>query len=103
MINIDCFIEALKISWIKKLLNSNDKKRIQLFEDTISKVSDLANLGDLYILKLINKTKNSFWKDTLKCWHNSYCKKSPNTPEDFLKAPLWLNSHISVYPLYVNK
>ena len=81
--------------------NSSYKPWIQLFEDTETKMIDMVRLGDLHLEKIIEKNTNSFWKDTRSAWAK-FCKINlPATVENKKLVPLWLNSKISLHPLFI--
>ena len=95
MVNIECFIESLKLTWMNRLFKSESQPWLQLFEKTISPISKLALYGSTWCDLLINKTQNEFWKETLTSWK----KLSDNTTicnsNDILASPLWYNPKIS--------
>ena len=101
MVNLENFINSLKITWLRRLLTSMQTPWITLFETTISKSSDITQLGDIYLKGLINKTKNTFWKDTLSAWIQMHTKSKPKSIKDVKAMPIWLNSEISNYPLHI--
>ena len=77
MINLEFFIESLKISWIRRLLNTSDSPWANLFESTISTNKNIFELGSRNTEKLSNKTTNMFWKDTLNAWTHFCNLNSP--------------------------
>ena len=95
MVNIESFIQSLKLTWMNRLFKSESQPWSQLFEKTISPISKLALNGSTWCDILINKTQNDFWKETLISWR----KLSDNTPisnsSDILASPLWYNPKIS--------
>ena len=95
MVNIECFIQSLKLIWMNRLFKSESQPWLQLFEKKISPISKLALYGSTWCNILINKTQNEFWKETLTSWK----KLSDNTPmnnsNDILASPLWYNPKIS--------
>ena len=63
MINIESFISALKLTWIRRLctLNGSWNNLAAVYVDK----HKIVNCGKDYLLKLANKITNPFWKDTL--------------------------------------
>ena len=90
MIQIENFIAALKITWLRRqILQSNCSW------NTLSNI-DLENVytkGDNYANIKAEEIKNPFWKDLLKSW-GIFCKSvTIQTTEDILYSPLWYNSN----------
>ena len=93
MVNIEHFINAIKISWIRRLIMSSNQPWANLFEDTITKKINLINLGPDFLKKI--KTKNGFWESTFKAYVEYCARKKPVTIRDKLLSPLWYNPEIT--------
>ena len=90
MLQIENFIAALKITWLRRqILQPNSTWNI------LSNI-DLENVytrGDNYANIKSEAVKNPFWKDLLKSW-KIFCKSVKiQTLEDMLYSPLWYNSN----------
>ena len=100
VIDIKCFWQALKFSWIRRLLNTNAFWPKILCEEIKSiiggevTICDILQLGPNYLSFIGKKLKNQFWKQIL-------CSVGPIMqgalfchPENIVTAPLWDNPHI---------
>ena len=79
------FMQALKVTWIKRLLISKGPWKVL--------VKDLEKVIELDILSLkgyARKTLNPFWKDVLQAWIK-YCEtcETESSVHDILRLPLW--------------
>ena len=99
MVDIDNFIKAIKISWIRRLITTTDQPWSTLFEDTITKKIDIIKLGPNYLKTL--KTKNLFWKSTFEAYTDYCIINKPKTIKQKLETPIWYNSEISAEDLYM--
>ena len=68
MIDIECFIKALKVTWARKLYISSDSPWINLANLNIVETNKLLFLGPQWSYKQLDKIKNSFWKDVVLAW-----------------------------------
>ena len=64
MVNLYAFEQALKITWIRRMLQ--DDSKWQLFIKNKISMNTLFSCGSDYIKNIITKLKNEFWKDVLK-------------------------------------
>ena len=101
MINISNFIQALKVTWIRRLYRSQNSAWVHLFETTVTKKRNILLLGSLHLENIIQKCKNAFWKDTLWAWLQLCEINKPVLKSEGLTAPLWLNPLISTQPLHI--
>ena len=77
MVELNNFIVALKITWIRRLITTNVKWS-KLFEViTQCSLRDLTSNGDFYMTQKIMQVTNSFWKDVLYSWKTLQLKQSP--------------------------
>ena len=106
MINLDAFIQALKSTWIRRLLITNNKW--QVFIKTHVDIEKLTNCNMIFIEKTIGTLKNKFWKDVLQSLININ-KKSVVSEADILKSPIFYNDNIKIggtcifYRMWYNK
>ena len=100
MINIENFIKALKITWIRRLIKSQNSPIKTLFESTILPVEKLFNTGYQYIETRIKNIPNQFWQDTLSSWVYMCKQIQPKNYTELYKLPLWHNPLLSSYPLF---
>ena len=100
MINLENFILGLKITWIRRLLTQSYSPWITLFETTITTVTKIIQLGQLYTLELVSKIHNIFWRDILMAYGSLLSSINPKSNYEKLISPLWYNSAISKNVLY---
>ena len=92
MIDLECFIKALKVTWVRRLYMSQDSPWINLANLNIGEINKLLLLGPQWSYKQVDKIKNLFWKDVVLAWA-SVLEIIIET--DRLNAPLWYNPKIS--------
>ena len=93
MININAFIAALKVTWIRRLI-LNDGKWANITHISLKELSDF---GDAYILNKMKTISNPFWTDILSSLHK--LMKIKNTQIDIdnaLQTPIFFNENILV-------
>ena len=101
MINITSFFQALKISWIRRLLRSSDSPWSKLFDTTICPINQIAEFGPLFAIRLCARISNPFWKEVLKSWIDLCNTSAVESFSNALTQPLWYNSTISKEPLII--
>ena len=95
MIKVETFIDALKISWIRRLVQ-NDTKGTQLFNAQYPNLTDFPKFGISFIKNSLNIIDNKFWFDTFKAWMKFEGKIIINSWSTFLSQPLWQNDIVKV-------
>ena len=93
MINIRAFIDALKSTWIRRLLTT-DSKWLALITSQI-KIDELTGNNMKYIEDRIKRITNQFWKDVLQSIININ-KKTLVTEEYVLTSPIYYNKNIQI-------
>ena len=94
MIDIRNFIQALKLSWIRKMYHLKDNW-VLLFRKT-------NNLGDVYktciqsIEMSLPTISNKFWYDVFGAWIKLNNSLSPKNEDEFLRMRLWDNPLIKI-------
>ena len=101
MINIEQFIESIKITWLRRLIKSENSPIIKNFNTTIFPLTNLINLGYQYIEMQIPNIRNKFWSDTLTSWINMCKMVKPYNYFELYTLRLWYNPLISQYPLFL--
>ena len=102
MINLNAFINALKSTWIRRLLTSDSKW--QEFIKMHVNLEKLTSFNTEFIRERCNTLKNQFWKDVFKSFLDIN-RKTEETEEQILKTPLFYNRNIIVdgtHVLYTN-
>ena len=95
MIDISQFINALKISWIRRLITEN--KDCFIIHNTMYPFYDKCYIyGSDYIKSILDRIDNPFWFDTYKALYSLALTYKPTNWKEFLCSPLWYNHNIKV-------
>jgi len=100
MVDVESYIQALKSTWIRRIINNAETEWVYLFCKTtnIERVQDIEG-GSMKILHCMgqkNHKPNQFWKDVFSAW-SSFCScHKPTTRNEILKTSLWYNENIKV-------
>jgi len=97
MVNLQGFVAARKISWLKRLQSGKSSWRhlIGSILEHVDKAVTFTNMGGRYLQRLQAKLSNPFWQDVFKAWecyHNA-SSDADYTPSDILSEPLWYNKY----------
>ena len=95
MINVKSFINSLKISWIRRLLNEG-KENWKLIISQNLEENKLINLGTNYIHKIIPIINNPFWTDVLKAYVTFTEKVKRKALNSFFEMPIFNNPEIKL-------
>lgn len=101
MINLDVFIKALKVSWMKRLLFTDGNWQMLCSDVVLSDLTDLQCLGANFIDKKLRNVVNPFWRDTLIAWRDYSSNVRPRTRAEILSEPLWYNSNLN-HSMYID-
>ena len=94
-VKVEHFMDALKISWIRRFFTSDAKwKHLLLFLH--KDLQDFANFGPDFIKNKLRLIHNKFWVHTFEAWVKLCNKIKVNSWTDFLIQPLWLNNKVKV-------
>ena len=95
MIRVEPFIDALKLSWIRRLLTT-DSKWADLLYHCYPKLTKFQSMGSEYIKQILRTMHNNFWHDVFKAWIRYAQNFKPNSINDFLREPIWFNNLLKV-------
>ena len=97
MIHLPSFIKALKLTWIKKLVDANNTSPWKLMLiDSLEKYGHCnILLYDKASCNEISNDFNRFWKDVFISWSTLY-SEPVTTSEQMLMQPIWHNKRILV-------
>ena len=93
MVNIKAFMEALKLTWIRRLLTEDCKW--QIFIKQYLDIDKLTGCNTKYLEKVILELPNYVWKDVLQSLININ-KKSVYTDASILKSPIYYHHQIKI-------
>ena len=94
MINTLNFIQSLKCTWIRRIINTSGTW-IHLTQD-IFDIKKLVNCGKYYSDTVSKKTTNTFWKDVLNAYSNLITSTKITNTSDVLMCPLFYNHNILI-------
>ena len=66
-------MQAMKTTWIRRLLKPNNKWST-ILEEQFPEIKHFTKYGTDFLQKNLYKMKNKFWKDVFIAWTN-LCKK----------------------------
>ena len=101
MIDIETFISAIKITWIRRLHNNLETPWASIATIYIGSINKVILLGSYYSLNIARKTTNKFWSETLYCWSKFINNIRNKNIEDPLSEPLWNNPLVSKTQLFL--
>ena len=95
--NIKCFIESLKITWVKKMLKSQTKWH-ELLIQKCPEVKLMTMFSPHFIISRLSLggQVNPFWRDVFTAYANYYDALPINTSEDLLKEPIFMNKKFKI-------
>ena len=92
MPHIYSFIKALKISWLRRIIQQENNTTWHTL--TPIDFGKVLSLGGEYARNQAIYLNNPFWKDVLISWAD-FCKEvKPEDIKSVLSAPLWLNTNL---------
>ena len=94
MVNLNAFIDALKLTWIRRIFNTDSK-----WQDFIKlhiECQKLIGCSAQYIKKRIDNIKNTFWVDVLNSFLKFNDKLKITDEESVIKCPIFHNKHIQI-------
>ena len=86
--NIQSYIQALKLTWLRRTLSENGRKWKTIL---IKQAPEIENINKFGPSILTNNKVNPFWKDVFKSYEDLHVKHKPNTSEELLAESLFLN------------
>ena len=95
MIKVESFIQALKITWIRRIIQE-DTKGSNLLYAQYPNMTEFSKFGTDYIRSKLTNLDNRFWYDTFSAWIKFTDKLSINSWSTFLSQPLWYNNFVKV-------
>lgn len=95
MVELNSYINALKIGWIRRLITTNSKYKI-LFETNYTHIKELMNRGVTYIEEIKRRCTNKFWWDVLEAWKKFITHLVPKSASDIMGTCIWNNKNIKI-------
>lgn len=95
MVELNSYINALKIGWIRRLITTNSKYKI-LFETKYTRIKEIMNRGATYIEEIKRHCTNKFWWDVLEAWKKFIIQLVPKSASDIMGISIWNNMNIKI-------
>lgn len=92
MINIQYFIKALRITWLRRVIQSNENKT--WYDLSGIDFEKVFTLGSGYARQCKQTIHNPFWKDMLQNWADFCNAVSCETVDQVVESPLWFNKNL---------
>ena len=105
MTDIDSFIKSLKLTWIRRI-NNSECDWLYLFSlMTKCDVRKIPQFGSDFLKQCKSNCTNEFWKEMINALIDFRSKLPIQSMEDILKSPLWFNSDITIdhKPVYFHE
>ena len=100
MVNLFQFIQALKVTWMRRLILSEGNWTNINF--TSEQREKMCTLGSSYIKILLRQTQNPFWINVLSAWEKLQNNTEVVSTNDILNQCLWYNKKIKRSQQIVN-
>ena len=93
MININSFIKALKITWLRRVIISSEN----ISWNKLSNIDfqKLFSLGQGYVNEIKQLIDNPFWRELLQNWADLCNRVKVETVQHVLDSPLWYNQKLN--------
>lgn len=96
ILNINAFQQALHITWIRRLMSSENAAWKSIIRTECKLITDIGKYGALYCNQCIRSTSNNFWKNVLEDY-KKYCQKfTISNNSQFLSEPIFYNSRTNI-------
>ena len=94
MINLNAFLDSLKLTWLRRLLRDNGTWKL-LIQNKFD-LNKLITYGENYCEITVTTISNKFWKDVLYSYIKLLKMHVPKGEFDFLSSPLLYNYNIKI-------
>lgn len=95
MVDVNMFINALKITWIKKIL-TNENKYSFIVREVVPEIFESFKFGNVFLDINGIQIENSFWKDVAVSLNLFVKQTRPSSWSELLGVPIWHNCFIKV-------
>ena len=94
MIDLPSFVNALKLSWVKRFLEHENSQWKHLVNNCVINIKKFIEMGPLWHTKIRSKVKNPFWRDVLSGWVSFHRNFRATSKEEALCTGLWNNPNV---------
>jgi hypothetical protein len=95
MIDLKIFINSLKVTWLRRLINSNSKFS-SFIDGTCPFISQIFKFGTDFIKSKLHEDINPFWKDVLYSYFTLSVNLKPENSKQCFSVHIWKNPGIKV-------
>lgn len=95
VIDLETFMNALKITWLRRFI-TNNANYFELVKEICPVITKFDTFGSDYIKRRINTVHNLFWKDVFNAYIILAHLKQPKTWHEFLNWPIWYNHRLKI-------
>lgn len=96
MIDLDKFINALKLTWLRKLNDNNHPKWKEIIHTKCTNIINMHRFGSEYTNKIKTSLKNEFWTEVLDAYIMFFDKMENNSPEAFNETLFMYNKNFQI-------
>jgi hypothetical protein len=96
MIQLDCFMKALKITWIRRLLKYDNNSKIYNLFKVNAPVYNFDYSSQEYWNYVVKNCHNDFWKQVFISWRDYTSLLFPMSRDQVLCSSIWNNTNIKV-------
>ena len=102
MLDIHSFIMALKLTWVRRIQESDNSQWLKLVNSGIINTKKFLEMGVVWHRNYLPKIANPFLKEVLSCWITFHKKFQPVSKAEAMCTPIWNNPNISSTSLFNN-
>ena len=90
MIDVNSFIKSMKVTWLKRLYQSQHDWA-NILRKELPPVHELLTYGCKALAKVKNKLHNPFWKEVIEAW-SEFCATNKLNKDQILTEMLWFSN-----------
>ena len=95
MVKVESFMEALKVTWIRRCIQK-ETKWTKILTSQYENIMDFSKFGAEFLLSKLRFIDNKFWYDTFSAWIKFSEKIRIDSWRQFLLQPIWFNNFVKV-------
>ena len=95
MIKVESFVEAIKVTWIRRI-TQRETKGTKLLNSQYDNIMEFQKFGVEFLKSKLRIIDNKFWYDTFSAWIKFSNKLKLESWTHFLNQPLWHNNFVKV-------
>ena len=96
MINIEKFISALKVAWVRRIVHNVEKTWHKLLRRTYRDIIYIEHFGPHFFKTAKATHENRFWSEVLKAYHEYSLHFQVRSNGEFLASPIMYNGNVLI-------